>query len=334
MKSMHTEKKKEIVFSVITPNYNSGKKLLRAINSLRNNNITFEHIIIDDCSTDDSFFSIKELEDSESDLVLITNSSNMGPGKSRNKGLELARGQYIIFLDADDYFLENALDNLYFVIKSKEEIDILLFNYYMIIDIECNLDFLINYEKVSLVSDPVREYLLDSIISSPWCKCVKADLAKSFRFPDLKVSEDAIYNLDIFMNASTVYQIDSILYIFDKTESNSLTRKIFDRTEFMKFHKGWVFFERKVLREISMTNRNELLASRKIKFNVLYYISRMAINSNNKIDKFIVGSIRKTIRKNIKLAGSELNKKIKLLCFMFYFFPSLTVKLVRFYKIL
>lgn len=322
-------------FSIITPNYNSGEKLLRAIMSLRKNSISFEHIIIDDCSTDDSFSSIEKLRDSSSlsNLVLFSNLSNSGPGASRNKGLDFARGEYIIFLDADDYFLDNALDTLYSIIKSKEKIDVLLFNYYMLTNTKYDLGFPSYLDDVFSIDDPIRDYLLDEIISSPWCKCIKSDLAKKFRFPDLRVSEDAIYNLDIFINAENVFKIDTILYVFDKTESNSLTRKVFDKKEFMKFHKGWVAFEEKALIEIQLKNSHRLLASRKIRFEVLYYLSRMIVSPDSKVDKFIINSIRETIRNNIILARDDLSAKIKLLCFMFYFFPSLTIRLVKLCKV-
>lgn len=324
-----------VFFSIITPNYNSGDKLLRAIKSLKNNSISFEHVIIDDCSTDDSFSSIEKLRNDSfnSNLILIRNSSNIGPGASRNKGLDSARGKYIIFLDADDYFLDNALDNFYTVIKSKNKIDVLLFKYHMITQTNRRLDFSNDSNNIELVADPIRDYLLDRIISSPWCKCINSNLAKKFRFPDIKVSEDAIYNLDIFVNAKAVFKINSTFYVFDKTEINSLTRRFFDRKEFIKFHEGWVFFEKKAFLDLNLNNSEELIANRKIRFEALYYINRMAISPNDKIDRFIVKSIRETIFKNIMLAKSELNTKLKLLCFMFYFFPSLTVKLLRFYNI-
>jgi len=333
--SIKNKSSKDVLFSVITPNYNSGEKLSRAIRSLKSNSISFEHIIIDDCSSDDSFSSVEGIrnDSSSSDLVLLSNPYNIGPGASRNKGLDFARGQYVIFLDADDYFLDNALDTFYTIIKSKEKVDVLLFKHYMVTNTNRSLDFSSDSGNIDLIDDPIHEYLLDKIISSPWCKCIKSDLAKKFRFPDLRVSEDAMYNLDIFVNARTVFNIDSILYIFDKTEANSLTRKVFDRKEFMKFHKGWVSFERKVFRELQLNNSNELLASRKIRFEALYYINRMVVNPDNKTDKFIVGSIRKTIFKNIMLAKSELSLKIKLFCFLFYFCPSLTIKLLRLYKV-
>lgn len=327
--------KDDIFFSIITPNYNSGAKLLRAIKSLKSNSISFEHIIIDDCSTDNSFSSIEKLgaSNNESNLVLLSNSSNAGPGVSRNTGLDFAKGRYVIFLDADDYFLDNALDTLYSIIESKDKIDVLIFNYYMITQSNYEADISNDSDVISSIKNPVHDYLLDKIISSPWCKCIEAGLAKRFRFPNLRVTEDALYNLDVFTSAKAVSKVDTTLYIFDKIESDSLTRKIFDRKEFIKFNEGWVAFEKKALKELHIENRNRLLASRKIRFEVVYYISRMVVSPDKKLDKFVVSSVRENIINNILLARSELSMKIKLLCFMFYFFPSSTILLARFYKV-
>ena len=323
-----------IVFSIITPNYNSGEKLVRAIESLESNSISYEHIIIDDCSTDGSFSSVKRMKDTNSKLVLFNNPSNVGPGASRNKGLEVARGKYVIFLDADDYFSDQALDTLYSIIESKKKIDVLIFKHHMITNSNNNsLNLSNDSDDIHLIKDPVREFLLDKIISSPWCKCIQIDLAKSFRFPDLRVSQDAPYNLDIFTNAKSVLKLDSVLYVFDKAEANTITRKVFNQEELMKFYKSWVFFEEKALRDLNMDNKLELIASRKIKFCVVYYISRVVINSNGKPDRFIIKFIKNKISENIVLAKNEISIKIKLLCFMFYFFPFLTIKLLKYYKV-
>ena len=340
---------KKIIFSIITPNYNSKKKILRAINSLKNNSVIFEHIIIDDCSTDDSFSNVEKLEQNNPDskLVLFNNSSNVGPGLSRNRGLDFARGQYIIFLDADDYFLDNALDTLYSLIKSNEKFDVLLFQYHMVTNANANANantntntntnnHLINsidLDNFYSVDSPVRNYMLDNIISSPWCKCIKADLAKSFRFPNLKMLEDSSYNLDIFINANKVLKTDSILYIFDKTENGSLTRKTFDIKEFNFFCEGWDFFEQKALKDLNIESKLELVASRKIKFLVIHCVSRLVINPDSKVDKAIIKAIRETIFRNFLIARKETNLKQKTLCLLFYLLPLPTIKLLRTFRI-
>lgn len=326
---------KSVFFSIITPNYNSGDKLLRAIKSLNHNKVSYEHIIIDDCSTDDSFQSVKLLKDNSSrnNLVLLTNSHNSGPGVSRNKGLDFVRGEYVIFLDADDYFLNGALDTLYHKIKSKDKVDVLLFDYYLKTNSRKEKSIENNKNNLLLIDEPTREYLLDKIISAPWCKCIEAGLAKKFRFPNLRVGEDALYNLDIFTHTKKVFKLNAVIYIFDKTDDNSLTRKKFDKKELLKFHKSWVFFERKVLRDLDVNNKFKLIASRKVNFCVLYYISRLVVSPTNNIDGFIVGSVRKIFFANIFQANSELSVKLKAFCFLFCVFPFSTIKLARMFKI-
>ena len=325
----------DIIFSVITPNYNSDIKILRAIKSLQSNSVNIEHIIIDDCSTDNSFSNVKKLnkDDPKLDLVLLSNSKNVGPGVSRNKGLDFVRGQYVIFLDADDYFVDSALDTLYSLIELKESLDVLLFQYQMVTNTNIDLKNPMDLDGFYSIDSPVRDYMLDNIISSPWCKCIEANLAKSFRFPNLRMLEDASYNLDIFMNANKVLKIDSILYMFDKTENGSLTRKVFDINEFNYFCKGWDFFEQKALKDLHIENKLELIASRKIRFLVIHCITRLVINPDSKVDRAIIKSIRKTIFRNIILAKKEINLKIKVLCLLFYFLPLPTIRLLRVFKV-
>lgn len=316
-------------FSIITPNYNSGNKLLRAIKSLEKNKTIYEHIIIDDVSTDDSFCQAEILENEQNKKTyFFKNPCNSGPGVSRNKGLEYAKGEYILFLDADDYFVDGALDYLYSIIQAENRPSVLVFDHYLKSNNSVSFVSTLSNE-IEPLENPISEYLLDKIISSPWGKCIKADLAKSFYFPNLRVAEDSIFNLDIFINAKRVIKVNSILYIFDKSDDNSLTRKSFSRKEFSKFHKGWIYFERKANRELTTKNKNELIASRKIKFCVLYYASRLIIDHDQKFDDFVIGSIRKIYLENKKDADVFLNFKIKLFCNVFFLFPKTTITLCR-----
>lgn len=328
-------KNKNLFFSIITPNYNSGEKLLRAIESLKSNTVSYEHIIIDDCSTDNSFSSVKisEYNNSKSNLTFLSNSFNSGPGISRNKGLDFASGKYIIYLDADDYFSDGALDALYSEIKSKNGIDVLLFSYYLMTDPSKEKNIVHNPNNLMLIDNSIQDYLLEKIISAPWCKCIESNLAKKFRFPNLTVGEDALYNLDIFMHSKNTYKLNSILYIFDKTNNNSLTRNRFDKKELLKLHKSWVFFERKALRDLNINNKIKLIASRKINFCAAYYISRLVISPSEKTEKFVIGTIRKVFFRNIYKANSFLSFKLKMFCFLFCIFPLTTIKLARFYKV-
>lgn len=99
-------------FSVIIPLYNRESKIKKAIQSVLDQKFQdFELLVIDDCSTDRSCDVVLSMNDAR--IRLIKNDSNLERCKTRNKGIELAQGKYICFLDSDDYHLPNHLQLFY-----------------------------------------------------------------------------------------------------------------------------------------------------------------------------------------------------------------------------
>lgn len=95
--------------SVITPLYNSERYISDAIHSvLLQSYSDLEMIIIDDCSQDNSVNIVKGFEDERIHLICLK--ENNGAGFARNKGIDLAKGRYIAFLDSDDQWLPNKLE--------------------------------------------------------------------------------------------------------------------------------------------------------------------------------------------------------------------------------
>jgi glycosyltransferase involved in cell wall biosynthesis len=90
--------------SIIIPTYNRKEKLLQTIESIRHQTYpsrSYEVIVIDDCSSDDTSQTLKRLKKNSPRLISLRNSTNKGPAFSRNKGIRLSRGIYIFFLDDD-----------------------------------------------------------------------------------------------------------------------------------------------------------------------------------------------------------------------------------------
>ena len=97
--------------SVILPVYNCQEYIEKSITSVLNQTFSdFELIIVNDGSTDNTSEIISQFTDSR---VKIINQSNQGPGASRNNALKIASGEYIMYLDADDWFCEDALEVAY-----------------------------------------------------------------------------------------------------------------------------------------------------------------------------------------------------------------------------
>ena len=94
--------------SIVVPLYNKGKYIERALNSVIGQSFPdLEIIVVDDGSTDDGPEKVLTFTDPRIQLV---KQKNKGPGEARNKGLSLARGKYVAFLDADDEYLPSFLE--------------------------------------------------------------------------------------------------------------------------------------------------------------------------------------------------------------------------------
>ena len=102
-------------FSVIIPCYNAASTIERALDSLTLQAFSdWEVICIDDCSKDNTADVIMSYSDKHKEalITLLRNEKNSGPGVSRNNGIAIAKGEYLMFLDADDYYDLTAFDVL------------------------------------------------------------------------------------------------------------------------------------------------------------------------------------------------------------------------------
>lgn len=99
----------ENLVSIIMPSYNSSEFIKSAIMSVQNQTYeTWELIIVDDCSDDNTIDIINSIDDKR--ICLYTNKCNKGAALSRNKALRKAKGRWIAFLDSDDIWLPNKLE--------------------------------------------------------------------------------------------------------------------------------------------------------------------------------------------------------------------------------
>jgi len=100
-------------FSIIIPAYNAEKYIERAINSVLNQTFQdFEIIVINDASVDNTAELVENLAKKNKKIKLINLKENKGQGAARNIGIKKARGEFIAFLDADDLWFSNKLENI------------------------------------------------------------------------------------------------------------------------------------------------------------------------------------------------------------------------------
>ena len=117
------------LFSVIIPVYNTEKYLKKCIKSvLDQKHDKTEIILIDDCSTDGSLKVCNYFKNNPS-VKIISHKKNLGVSISRNDGIRAAKGEYVLFLDSDDYFYSGCLKNIEKLIKKYPKTDVIIGRY-------------------------------------------------------------------------------------------------------------------------------------------------------------------------------------------------------------
>ncbi len=183
------------------PIFNSEIFLTRAIKSISlNTEDEKEIILVNDNSSDKSLNICKNLKKKYKNIILINNKKNLGPGKSRNIGLNKAKGKYIIFLDSDDYLNKNSLKNLRKKILKNKFPEVILNNVYREDRDKDNSTFL-RYLKNKLYKQQDFVKILQKkniIINECWNLIVKNENPlKKVRFLNTRIAEDNWYVINI-----------------------------------------------------------------------------------------------------------------------------------------
>lgn len=111
----------DILVSVIIPAYNCEKYISQAVDSALAQQVPLEILIINDCSTDETESVLKKYSQNTA-VHYIQNEHNLGASGSRNKGVKLARGKYVAFLDADDWWEPNKLKKQITLMEEKNTV--------------------------------------------------------------------------------------------------------------------------------------------------------------------------------------------------------------------
>ena len=102
------------IVTIIIPVYNTERYLRQCLDSVINQTFKdFECICINDGSTDNSYNILKEYVQKDNRFTVINLPENKGQGNARNKGINIAKGKYITFIDSDDWVKENHIEQLY-----------------------------------------------------------------------------------------------------------------------------------------------------------------------------------------------------------------------------
>lgn len=178
--------------SVIMPAYNAAPFIEAAIASVLAQTLTdWELIVIDDCSSDDTYSVAQRVIGCEPRIRLLRNDENSGVSKTRNRGLELSAGRYIAFLDSDDVWHPEKLEKQ--LAKLRETGAAICYCSYGIIGISGEK------VKADYLVPETAEY--EDILKENYIQCsamlIREDIVKKFRFNTEFFHEDYILGLDM-----------------------------------------------------------------------------------------------------------------------------------------
>lgn len=178
-----------VTLSVIIPVYNAEQTLRECVDSVLAQDYTdFELILVDDGSKDSSLRMCEEFTLSDS-RVKVIHKKNGGVSSARNRGIEEAQGEWIGFIDADDYIAPSYFSELPLLRG-----DIIIGSYKNIVNGEVEEAFEVLSCKAFDLKSFLKTNLHSSILRTPWAKFYRRSIIGDIRFPeDMKVGEDACF---------------------------------------------------------------------------------------------------------------------------------------------
>lgn len=215
--------------SIIVPVYNTETYLEQCLTSCVNQTLKdIEIICVNDGSTDNSLNIINAYANKDN-RVIIVNQDNQGLSMARNNGLDIASGEYILFLDADDWLDLNAC-YLAYNQAHKNDNDVLIFNYYNYLEgkdkyfaSKLNINKLIgisniNLKKINNINHIQAAYVWNKIYKRKWL--IKNDI----KFIKMEW-EDLPFSIKIVIHSESASVIKDNLYYY-RYRDNSLTRRV------------------------------------------------------------------------------------------------------------
>lgn len=317
------------LFSIVVGVFNIEKYLQRCLDSIDKQVKNFEVIIIDDGSTDKSG-DICDKWAMNKEYVRVYHQQNQGISKVRNNGVQYSKGEYILFIDPDDWVEDSYTKTLEQLVEKNggsEQVDIIGLNFKIVTDSyrglkDGNSDN--SYPESAVSGERALEWLLDSQVGTYACQyAIKKNLylKNNIQFPDMILYEDAatIYRLMYF--AKKVICTNKPLYnYFQRQNSFSHTPTVPRTTEYFKlFEQMDAFF--------TTQNRQDLFErSKGYKLPRLFsaYLNVIRLDISAKEKQKYNKKITKLIRENAILWPTNISTLVKEILFFTHLFKPIS----------
>lgn len=211
--------------SIIIPVYNAEKNLERCLNSIKEQSYTkYEIIIINDGSKDKSISICEHFKELNKNIsIKIITQINSGPSIARNKGIENANNNFIMFVDSDDYLEKDMLENL----LNNYEQDMMIRSNYKVIKNNTIIEQ--KHENGIIKCDTfIKKILNGAFIGSVWGCLLETEIAKKIQFEsDLYFMEDTLFLIKYLSNVKYVKIVNTnYIYCFNNNSITSSRKNI------------------------------------------------------------------------------------------------------------
>jgi glycosyltransferase involved in cell wall biosynthesis len=233
--------KKQPLISVIVPIYNVEIYLEKCLNSIINQTYKNLEIILVDDGSPDNCGKICDEHAKKDKRIKVIHKPNGGLSDARNAGLDMAKGEYIAFVDSDDYIAEEMCEEL-LDIALKQNADIAACAQYILENKGVRVSGADVADDLSI--DEIRYLILmDRYSNCAWDKLYKADLFKDLRFCVGIYSEDLFIMPSLFFTAKKAVLTKKPYYYYNCTNQNSIMSSFSAKRKY-GFFNGWAEHER------------------------------------------------------------------------------------------
>lgn len=309
--------------SIIVPVYNVEKYIDGCIKSILTQTYkNLQIILVDDESPDNSGKICEEFAKTDNRITVI-HKLNGGLSSARNAGLDIADGDYIMFVDSDDYLADNTVETLISV-NEKYDADIVQFNFFetdkeyykFSADLPQNILFTQNKKEMF-----ENLYKIGGSAVSACTKFYKSSLFKSFRFKEGILYEDEHMCTHLLPDVNSILYVDGNFYNYVKREGSIINSSFSPK----KLDSIWVSYDR--INQLKNLNYNDLVQTEnnKLFMNLTSLWCEAKKINDLKSLKYITGELKNFLKKEKITLGS----KFKLL----YYLCKIDVSLLLFYYI-
>ena len=236
--------------SIIIPVYNVYKYIRECIESLINQTYSnIEIILVDDGSNDNSGKICDDYAKKDKRIKVI-HKENSGVSNSRNVGIEISSGDYIVFVDSDDVVSRDYIKKLFERHNDKRQIICKFIEFNKEIP---NIKLSGNITQIK--KDSFIEISKLSLLNTPCCKLYNKKIIKDNKIlfdENISIGEDLLFNLEYLKYINEVYILDEYLYYYRRSETNTLTTKYNEKSMdmYIKTYDVYTdFFNKKIKEE-------------------------------------------------------------------------------------